>query len=160
MKTLVIFASRHGSSEKAANMLKVKINGNVKIHDIKKRNLPNLNDFDAVIIGGSIHAGVIQSKIKDYCQNNSEQLSKKHLGLFLCCMDKEKAQMQFENAFSENLRKHALTTSLFGGEFVFERMNWFERSVVKKVAGVSKSVSKIDQAAIDRFAEKFNLLPS
>ncbi len=74
-------------------------------------------------------------------------------------MDKEKAQMQFENAYNENLRDHAIATSLFGGEFVFERMNWFERSVVKKVAGVSKSVSDIDQA-VDRFAEKFNLLPN
>lgn len=159
MKTLIVFASRHGSSEKAANMLKVKINGNVKTHDIKKRNLPNLNDYDAIIIGGSIHAGEIQIKIKKYCQNNSKILSKKHLGLYLCSMDKEKAQLQFENAYNENLRKNALVTSLFGGEFVFEKMNWFERSVVKKVAGVSKSVSAIDEAAIDRFAEKFNLLP-
>lgn len=159
MKTLIVYASKHGSSEKAATMLKEKLKSDVTLHNIKKKGLPELNDFDSVIVGGSIHAGEIQSKIKNYCKANSETLSKRHLGLYLCCMDKEKAQLQFEKAYHEDLREKALTTSLFGGEFVIEKMNWFERAIVKKVAGVNKSVSNIDIGAIERFAEKFNLLP-
>lgn len=159
MKSLVLYATRHGSSEKAANLLKEKLKSDVTLVNIKKEEIPDLAKFETVIIGGSIHAGEIQKKIKSFCNENSDLLSRKHLGLYLCCMDKEKAQMQFEKAYSEDLRESALATSLFGGEFVFEKMNWFERSIIKKISGVDKSVSDIDSGAIDRFAEKFNLLP-
>lgn len=159
MKTLIIYATKHGSSEKAANMLKEKLKGEVVIHNITKNKSPEISNFDAIIIGGSIHAGLIQKKIKLFCQSNFDYLQKAHLGLYLCCMHKEEAQMQFENAYSEELRNKAIANGLFGGEFLFEKMNWFEKSIVKKVAGVNVSISKIDEEAINRFAEKFNLLP-
>ncbi len=160
MKTLIIYASRHGSSEKASKLLKEKLVGNIEIHNIKNKKLPNLNNFDSIIIGGSIHMGVIQNSIKNFCIKNTEQLTKKYLGIFLCCMDKEKAQIQFENAYPDDMRNKAFATSLFGGEFKLDKMSWFERSIVKKVVGVTKNVSDIDIGAIDRFAEKFNLLPN
>ena len=160
MKTLIVYATKHGSSEKAANMLKEKLKGELAVHNIAKKGLPNINNFDAIIVGGSIHAGMIQKKIKHFCNDNSEHLQKVHLGLYLCCMYKEEAQMQFDSAYSQELRDSALINGLFGGEFLFGKMNWFERSIVKKVVGINKSLSNIDHGAIDRFAEKFNLLPS
>lgn len=159
MKTLILFATRHGSSEKAAQMLKEQLISDVTLHNIKDKGTPDISDFDSVIIGGSIHAGEIQRNIKRYCEKNFEILLKKHLGLYLCCMDKEKAQMQFEKAYNEELRESTIASSLFGGEFAMDKMNFLERSIVKKVAGIEKSVSNIDHAAIKRFAEKFNLLP-
>lgn len=159
MKTLIVFATKHGSSEKAANMLKEKLKSEVTLHNVRKDKLPDITGFDSIIVGGSIHAGLIQKKIKSFCFDNLEYLKKVHLGLFLCCMHKEEAQMQFDNAYIEELREAALATGLFGGEFLFEKMNLFEKSVVKKVAGVRVNVSKIDTEAINRFAENFNLLP-
>jgi len=159
MKTLIVYATRHGSSEKAANMLKMELNSEVTLYNLKEKTQINFNDFDALIIGGSIHVGEINSRLKKLIQTKTEELLKKHLGLFLCCMDKEKAQIQFENAFNKDLRAQATAIGLFGGEFIFENMNWFERLVVKKITGVDKSVSEIDEFAIKRFAEKFNLLP-
>lgn len=157
MNILIAYASKHGSSEKAALMLKEKLTGTVDLHNFKK-GIPNIHNFDAIIIGGSIHMGEIQKNVKTFFQKNSDLLEKKHLGLFLCCMDKERAQLQFEKAFPEELREQAIVNSLFGGEFNFEKMNWFERKIIKKISGVSKTVSEIDIAAIDRFANKFNLL--
>lgn len=159
MKILIAYATRHGSSEKVSQILENKLLGKVTLHNLKKRELPDISNFDAIIIGGSIHAGQIQQKVKLFIQKNENALSKVHLGLYLCCMDKEKAPLQFENAYPESLREKAVTTGLFGGEFILERMNWFERLVVKKITGVKKSVSEIDEEAISRFAEKFNILP-
>jgi len=77
----------------------------------------------------------------------------KKLGLFLCCMEEgEKANEQFENAYPENLRKHATATGLFGGEFTFEKMNFLEKSIIKKISKISESVSKINEKAINEFA--------
>jgi len=80
-------------------------------------------------------------------------LKQKTLGLFLCCMEKgKKAQEQFDAAFSKGLRAHAAAQGLFGGEFDFSRMNFLERKIVKKVAGVEGSVSRISEEAIELFA--------
>ena len=35
-------------------------------------------------------------------------------------------------------------------------MNFVEKMVVKKVAGVDKNISKIDTSAIEKFAAEFN----
>lgn len=51
----------------------------------------------------------------------------------------EVAQKQLQNAFPDELLNIAKATACFGGEFNFEKMNFFERLIVKKVA---KSKSK------------------
>jgi menaquinone-dependent protoporphyrinogen oxidase len=57
---------------------------------------------------------------------------------------------------AEKLRNMALATGFFGGEFDFDRMNFPEKGIIKKVAGVSKSISNIKHQAIEDFAAGFN----
>jgi len=159
MKTLIVYDTRHGSSEKAAQMLHQQLTGEVTVYRLKKSQLPDLSGFDRVIVGGSIHMGEIQKTVKTFCESNLENLAGKHLGLFLCCMDKERGHQEFEHAYPEYLREKALANALFGGEFNFERMNFLERFAIRKISGVKSSVSEIDEEAIEHFAQKFNLLP-
>ena len=72
MKTLILYATRHGCAEKCATKL-----------------------------GGSIHAGKIQKGVKDFCAKNLEVLKGKRLGLYLCCMEEgPKAEAQFAAALN------------------------------------------------------------
>jgi menaquinone-dependent protoporphyrinogen oxidase len=64
----------------------------------------------------------------------------------------EKAQVQFANAYPAELREHASATGLFGGEFNLDMMNFLEKAIVKKVAGVTDNVSKINEEQIKKFA--------
>jgi len=52
MKTLVLFASRYGCTEKCANMLAEKINGDVEVKDLVKNKKIGLDGYDLVIRGG------------------------------------------------------------------------------------------------------------
>ena len=79
----------------------------------------------------------------------------KTLGLFLCCMEQgEKSIEQFENAFSEDLRKHSSSTALLGYEYNLDKMNFFERALLKKISGFMESISEIDYEAIVRFVNE------
>ena len=62
MKTLIAYCSSHGCAEKSAVELKTYLGENVELCNLKKGAIANLNDFDRIIIGGSIHAGQIQKK--------------------------------------------------------------------------------------------------
>ena len=64
----------------------------------------------------------------------------------------EVAEKQFDEAYPEDLRRHAAVTGLFGGALLLEKMNFIERKVIKKIAKIEESVSRIDDEAIREFA--------
>ncbi|MCK4537358.1 MAG: flavodoxin domain-containing protein [Candidatus Krumholzibacteria bacterium] len=154
MKVIIIYMTRHGCAEKAAKMLKDRLGEGAETVNLKKSGPIQLENYDTVIIGGSIHVGQMQRKVKKFCEKNREILGRKNLGLYLCCMEEgEKAREQFDAAFDTDLRSHATAQGLFGGEFDFSRMNFLEKKVIKKVADITESVSKIDESKIVRFVE-------
>lgn len=157
MKTAIFYMSKHGCVEKAASLLKKYLkNDEVEIFNLKKDKLKSLNNFDKIIIGGSLHAGMLQKKIKTFYTKNLNILLKKELGIFLCCMeDGEDAKKQFNKVYPENLRNHAKATGLFGGEFVFSKMNTIEKIIIKKIAKTDKDVLKFKEEEVKAFARKF-----
>lgn len=151
----IVFMSKHGTTQKVALKIYEKLNNpEVELIDLRKYKNLDISGYSTIIIGGSIHAGMIQKRIKTFCESNLEDLLKKRIALFLCCMEEgDKAREQFELAYPEALRKHSLKNEIIGGEFLFDKMNFFERAIVKKIAGVKENVSKIDEQKIIEFSE-------
>ena len=156
MKTAIIYMSKHGTTKKVAKILKGKMNDQqIELINLKKQKTPDITDYNKIILGGSIHVGMIQKKIRKFCENNLELLINKEIALFLICMKRgEERNEQFKNAFPEKLRKMSIANVLLGGEFVFENMNFLEKAIVKKVAGTNSSISNLDTHALDDFVEK------
>jgi menaquinone-dependent protoporphyrinogen oxidase len=64
------------------------------------------------------------------------------------------AKEQLNSAFPEPLIKHATATGLFGGELEFEKMNAFERMIIREVVNISEDVSKFNTDAVRDFTER------
>ncbi|MFO7843262.1 MAG: flavodoxin domain-containing protein [Bacteroidales bacterium] len=155
MKTAIIYATKHGCTEKCAHTLANELNKNAALINLDTSTDVNLNEFNTIIIGGSIYAGSMNRKIKKFMEKYLEILNTKKTGLFICCMEEgEKAQEQFDNAFPETLRKNAIAHGYFGGEFNFDKMNFFEKAIIKKIAQTDRNVSKIKVNNIKDFAQK------
>jgi menaquinone-dependent protoporphyrinogen oxidase len=156
MKTLIIYESTHGSTEKCANRLKTLFNHPTDLVSLKVNPDPHLEGYDSVIIGGSIHGGQMQSGVTKFITENSDSLTTKKLGLYLCCMEEgEVAIAQFRNAYPESLRMKAIVHGLFGGELNFNKMNRTQKLIAEKVTGIRMSVSKINDKKVVEFARKF-----
>jgi menaquinone-dependent protoporphyrinogen oxidase len=123
MKSLIVYCSSHGTTEKAVGILSENLEGEVFTLDLNKESLKmDLDNFDNIIIGGSIHAGNIQRKVKRFIQEYYFELLTKEIGLFLCCMLKgDHAVEQFNKSFPVELRKNATALGLFGGELFFQK---------------------------------------
>lgn len=157
MKTLIIYSTTHGCTEKSANELKQYLGEDTELSNLKKDTKPRLEKYERIIVGGSIHAGQIQKRLKVFCNNNMEELISKELGLFICCMEEgETAQKQLQDAFPKELHKAAKVAACFGGEFNLDKMNFFEKLLVKKIAHIEKNISKINHKAIRNFSEELN----
>lgn len=155
MKTAIIYMTKHGCTETCVNKLTEYLGSDASVFNLKDRRSIPIEDYDTIIIGGSIHAGKIQRAIKGFCQVYQDTLLEKKLGLFLCCMEEgENAQKQFNDAFYPSLRNHAKAKGLFGGAFYLERMNLVERAIIKKLAKVTENQIKISEEAIAQFAKE------
>ena len=159
MKNLIVYASTHGCTEKCAKKVGEGLDGESEVIPVRQVKVRDLDAYERILIGGSIHAGRIQKSIRRFCENHIESLLNKKVGLFLCCMEEgESAQKQFDNAYPERLREHAVTTGLFGGKFDFDRMKTVEKFIVKRVAHVEESVSNISDKRIADFIKTMNTL--
>lgn len=157
MKTKIIYISKHGTTEKVAREIAKKLKVEEKdIVNLRKERNPAINGHERIIIGGSIHAGMVQKRIKDFCEKNMDSLLNKEVGLFLSAMDKDRYEEEFNNAFPEILRIHSKANAVTGGEFNFEKMNFLEKAIVKKVGNVQESVSDINYSEIEKFVKEFS----
>ncbi len=157
MKIAIVYCSNHGTAEKVAFLIAEKQEGNeVDVVNLLKTPNPAIQQYDRIIIGGSIYFGAIQKQIKRFCDYNEDVLEQKELGLFICCMLDEQRKVQFENAFSEKLRLHSRANSCFGGELQFEKLNFLEKLIVRKVAKTGAADLHIDFTAIDQFVNDLN----
>lgn len=153
MRCLIVYQSRHGTTCKVAKALAklLRIHWTVDIHEVS--NCPNLERYDCIVIGGSIHAGHMSKGVAGLLVAHHDILLRKRLGLFVCGMHITKAQEELRVAFPQSLRDHSSVCAFLGGEFIFEKMRWYERVVVRIVAGARSSISRIDYAGIDAFAK-------
>ena len=153
MKTLILYMTSHGCTEKAVNLLKILIGGDLTVVNLEASNPPDLTSFQRIIIGGSIRIGSIQKRIRKFCEKNMDALLARQTGLFICCMfEGETALEQLKKNFPEALWKHAASLGLFGGELEFSKLNAFERMLVQQVANISVDVSNFSTEAVRRFA--------
>ncbi len=149
--------TKHSTTEKVAELIKRGLKDDIiDMVNLGKSKVPDINNYSTIIIGGSIHMGVIQKKVKNFCVTNSSILLSKKIGLFMCYMETEKGNEEFEQNFPEDLRNHAVATGLLGGEFLFEKMNFFEKLIVKKIANINQSISKLKAENITSFINDLN----
>ena len=158
MKTAIIYMSKHGTTEKVVNIISKHLSQyNTDVFNLRNDKTPDISQYDFIIIGGSIHAGMIQKRIKEFCINNAGILLKKKICLFLCCMEVgEKATVQFNNAYSAELRQHAFYTGLMGGECLTDKMNFFERTLVKLVVGGPEKYPSLNDEAINTLLKQLD----
>jgi len=154
MNTLIVYSTKYGCTEKCAEMLSEKLGGRVELCNLKKRSVPDLAQYDRVIIGGSVYIGRIQKEVSDFVNSNVEALKSKKTGCFICCMrEGDEAKKELAASFPKELLENSAAADYFGGEFVFGKMNFIDRIIVKKVAKTDKDSSSLSEERINRFAE-------
>lgn len=155
MKTIIIYTTKYGSAENAATILKSKMEGEVKLVNLMKEEVPELDGYDNVVLGGSIYAGKIQKKLSKFVHKNLSILMKKRVGLFICAGEKEQEVREKElvNAFPNELSAYATCKEIFGYEIHYERLNFLEKKLVGAILGHKKGCSELSEDKIGSFAK-------
>lgn len=158
MRIAIILISRRGTTEKVAGMLADALSGHeVDQFNIELNSLPDLRQYDGIILGGPIYMGALPEKMKEFCMQHLDVLRSRRLGLYICGMipDPEKQELELERAYPTLLYQHAVAKAFLGGAFIQEKLNLFEKIVVFFMAKTRKTVDKIDRDGIRLFAGEF-----
>ncbi|MBN2853712.1 MAG: flavodoxin domain-containing protein [Clostridia bacterium] len=159
MKTLIVYASRYGYTSDCVTKLAGKLHGEVTTVNIDKEKTSDLEQYDNIVIGGSVKIGKIQKSVIQFCETNKVLLLKKKVAFFISCGDQN--HMQYLNgAIPEELLTHALSVQSFGGEFKTDKMNFIEKKMIdmikKSTVKEGKSLPVARYENIDIIAEAIN----
>ncbi|MGE7616186.1 flavodoxin domain-containing protein [Paenibacillus sp. NPDC101420] len=153
MKTIIIYTSKYGCTEKAAYLLKNQLDDETEVVNLMHAKEPTLERYDTVILGGSIYFGKIQKQMTEFTSKYQNELAKKRVGLFICAGAKgEQAIQELKSSFPEKLYNQSITKEVFGDEIYEEKMTVLDRVVLRVVKGKNKSVNGLSKETIERFA--------
>jgi len=153
MKTLILYATKYGAAEGIARRIADRLD-EVSLHDLKNSPLPNIAEFDCVIIGSSLYIGSIRKEAKSFLLKNEEVLRDKSIGLFLSGLDTEIApQAHFEKNFSQKLLTAAKATCFPGGIYDPGKAGSFDRFLLKAAKKPAVYADTIKDSLIEQFTE-------
>lgn len=155
MKTLIIYTTKTGTTERCANLLAEK-SSNCETVDIKNLAEKDLNSYDALIIGSPIRMGLIDKRIKQFLIANYDLLLEKPTAYFICCGFAKDADRYFKENYPADLLEKAIVYDTFGGELNLEKLKGFSKLIVKMIMKAQPDVAevKILPENINRFAQK------
>lgn len=156
MKTMILYATKHGAAYEIAQRIAGRISGSV-VYDLKQNNIPPLTQFDCIIIGSSLYAGMIQKEAKEFLSKNADVLCSRRLGLFLSGIDASKEETYFETNFPQDILQAAAVKSFLGGIFDPKKAGRMERLIMKMIAKQSKYMSNIFDDKIKQFTETITM---
>lgn len=137
MKILIAYATKSGTTQRAAELLAQKLEERGARCDVRDlRTLtPSPSEYDAVAAGGSIRIGMLHAKTKKWLAANQAALLQRPLGLFVCRCGKDDTKALVAAQVGHALSAHAVAVESFGGEMDLEKQKGFDRFVAKMVAG-------------------------
>ncbi len=140
MRTLILYKSKYGFTEKIANLIK---------EHRQEADIIELSDFEydftpyqEVIIGTPIYMGQINKRIKKVFNSYENELLNKTLKVFLCGMAFKQENTVIDQNFNTSIIKHA-KIKYVGGAYQFEKMNFIYKVIVKKISGSSENKETI-----------------
>ncbi len=132
MNTLIIYASKTGTTEKCADQINKQLK-NSKMVNILDQN-EDINRYDLIVIGTPIRMGMIDKRIKKFLISNIESLKSKKVAYFICCGFNENWKSYYEQNIPKDLLDNAIIYDTFGGEMDLQKQKGFDKFITKMVS--------------------------
>ncbi|MGX8833526.1 flavodoxin domain-containing protein [Amedibacillus sp. YH-ame6] len=131
MKTLIIYASKHGATKEIVHLL---ANNSCDIKDIIDKDI-DLSSYDNVVLGSGTYAGILDKHMKEFIRVQEETLLQKELYLFISGLSGDSSSMDkvcAEN-IPANILSHITYKDHLGGRLNMPDMNLFEKTLIKMI---------------------------
>ena len=157
MKTLIIYGSRKGCTERCARRLMEEIilagNSCCEVINAKQAKQQRVAQYEHVIIGSSIWAGKIHPAVRRFIIRYGKIPPAQRIGLFLCSGEEDPGY--FTRNYPRAVIDQTKERRFFGGELIIENFNPLMKYLLRKKAGVTESYQRIRDDDIRAFARSW-----
>lgn len=154
MRTLILYFSKYGFTERVAHMLADHFEGDVVVEKCTKDYSVDLTKFDTIILGSPIYVGRPNVDLLDFCDSYQRLLMNKRLGFFVTGSIENEALPSLEKSVPDGLYRHAKAKAYFGYALNFEKMSFLDRIATRIISRKAQSETVIEAHAIEEFAQQ------
>jgi len=143
MKVLIIYGTVEGQTRKIARFMEntLQEKGHQVVISNAVENPPAPNDFDAVLIGSSVHMGKYNTLIKSYVEDNIKVLNIKPTAFFSVSMavassikeEHEEAE-QIAQDFLKETQWNTKTIWHIAGALKYTQYNYFKKLIMRAIS--------------------------
>jgi menaquinone-dependent protoporphyrinogen oxidase len=134
--------------------------------DIKDSGAPEPDDYDAVIVGASIHMGKHEDYVRDFVRENRDALERLPSAFFsvsLAAHDNVEEAEGYTEEFVQETGWRPCMVGLFGGALLYTQYGFIKRHLMKQIArhkgnpdtDTSRDYAYTDWESVKHFAEEF-----
>jgi menaquinone-dependent protoporphyrinogen oxidase len=171
MKFLIVYGTTEGQTRKIARFMEKQLldaGHQVEISDTTDEP-PAPNNYDAILIGGSVHMHKYQTALTHYIKSHVEVLNKKHGGFFSVSLaiasDLEEEHREVEKITKDFLEqtgwKPVMITQM-AGALKYTEYDFMKRMIMKMISkkegrttDTSKDYEYTDWNAVKKFVNEF-----
>jgi len=153
MKTLIAYGTKYGTTRKAAEEISKRIPGEVDLVDLKKDNEPDVCTYDVILIGASVYGGNIQSEVRSFFDKHRHNLIVRPYGLFIAAGNNLEVERNYRVYVGKTIYDHAKIREYIGYSYDFSKMNFFEKTIIKKVAKVTENTENIEEKGLNNIVQ-------
>ena len=133
MKIAIIYTTVGGTTRECASLLKNELkNQDVELFEIGK-NEPEIENYDAVVLGFPIVMGKTAKAAKKYIKINFEKLKAARTAYYICCGFVDCFEEYAERCIPKELRESAIDVTCLGGSLDPSRFKGLNKILVKSV---------------------------
>jgi menaquinone-dependent protoporphyrinogen oxidase len=170
-KTLVLYASTHGQTDKIASRL-CEVLREQGVDAVAERATDQADlkpsDFDAVVVGASVHAGNHQREVRDWAKAHATTLNDMPSAFFSVSLsaaedtdESRQANQDYLDAFSEQTGWNPAQATTFAGALQYLEYDFMTKLVMRlmmkrdhRPTDTSRDYEYTDWEAVDRFGAK------
>ena len=169
MKTLILYSSRDGQTQKIAQFIAQQLSGEVEIQALRED--IDLTPYQRVIIGASIRYGHFNPLLDKIIEKNTALLAQKSTAFFGVNLTARKADKNtpetnvYVRKFLKRIRWKPNLSAVFAGALRYPRYHWFDRMMIRFIMRITggetdtrKEVEYTDWQRVSEFAQQFERL--
>ncbi|HOO74299.1 MAG TPA: flavodoxin domain-containing protein [Tepiditoga sp.] len=151
MSSIIFYSTKKGFGKKVSGYIASESADIVEIIDQKDYDTENYNN---VIFVSSVYAGQMKKGFKDFFNKVAENKKENQKFYFVMVAGQEENYKKFFNDNLPDKEKYIDDFFYAGYSYDFEKMNFFEKFIIKKIVKIDKSKEDFRKENLDSLVKK------
>ena len=154
MKTLVVYDTRHGFTQRCVEMLQQEV-PDLEVWCLSNSQVPELGKYEQLLLGGPVYFGRYSRRLVAFVQKHQTLLKTKVCRFFVVGLSPRAAAQEYvKTALGPEWESHLSQLIFFGGAIQWEKLTWWEKWLLKTARHIETDASNFDLQEVQKLVSE------